>query len=107
MVRKLLKTCMSPKATALTIKFPLLCSHLFRIDEIKWRNLTGHTKYGDQYDEASCKICPSGVWNPKADHPELTTGDDIIDVLNEEIFTYAKQKLALVNIYIKDPVVTR
>ena len=104
-VRKLLKSCSSSKASALTSKFPTLCSRLFRIRPDKRANLTLHTRYGGQYDESKCRICPGGNWNPRVDHPELNA--DEVEGLNREVFEYAKQNLALVNIYIKDPVVTR
>ena len=67
--------------------------------------MTLHTKYGDVYDESKCLICPKGVWNPRVDHPEMSP--DQVQALNNQIFDYAKQNLALVNVYIKDPVVTR
>ena len=103
--RKVPKNNPPAKATALTSKFPTLCARLFRIDPDKRANLTQHTRYGGQYDESRCRICPGGDWNPRLHHPELKA--DEVEAINREVFEYAKQNLALVNVYIKDPVVTR
>ncbi len=72
------------------------------------------------------QICSRGYWNPSVDHPNLlrplteserlamrpnpitsNNPETLSDLIREELFIYAKRNLALVNVYIKDPVVTR
>ena len=75
------------------------------------------------------RICSRGYWDPATDHPHLldpvapSTDNNATDatsrgrsikkpatvdqLLREELFLYAKKNMALVNVYIKDPVVTR
>ena len=50
-VYKLIKTCSTVKAAALTDAFPTICAHLSFIPKHKKQNLNG--------------ICPKGVWNPE------------------------------------------
>ncbi len=78
------------------------------------------------------RICSRGYWDPAKDHPRLLelqeeVGEDagadwsrwrggdgsnrttasLDQLIREELFLYAKRNMALVNVYIKDPVVTR
>ena len=53
-VNKLLRTCSTMKAAALTDKFPFICQHL-----------------GLMRNRSPLDICPLGYWNPVSDHPEL------------------------------------
>lgn len=84
---KLLRTCSTVKAAALTDKFPFICRHL--------RLIKNHSA-----------ICPSGYWNPSTDHPELlepevANGSTVAELIRKEMFVYAKSNMALVNVYIK------
>jgi hypothetical protein len=87
-IKKLLRTCSTMKAAALTNKFPTICKHLKLI------------KNKDQ-------ICPKGYWNAGIDHPELmvrsseTSEATVAELLRTELFHYAKSNMALVNVYIK------
>ena len=51
-------------------------------------------------------ICTLGYWNPSKDHPELLTitddiGRSISALIQDELYIYAKNNMALVNVYIK------
>ena len=51
-------------------------------------------------------ICTLGYWNPSKDHPELLTktddnGRSIAALIQDELYIYAKNNMALVNVYIK------
>ena len=89
-IHKLLRTCSTMKAAALTDKFPYICQHL-RI-----------MRKGQKKD-----ICPLGYWNPAVDHPELmvNASEDptktVAQLIRTEMFHYAKSNMALVNVYIK------
>ena len=83
---------LSLQASALGNHFPHICDHLA---------LLGNPE----------KICSKGYWNPSLDHPHLLKplkdGMTLDHLIREEMFHYAKKNMALVNVYIKDPVVTR
>lgn len=86
----LFRTCNSEKRTFLDSKFPTLCRNIERVShsvEIYLRQ----------------KLCEDLKWEPRK------WVVDMINVRNleEDIFLYAKKNLAVVNVYIKDPVVTR
>ncbi len=74
------------------------------------------------------RICSRGYWDPASDHPALLSNREVIPegdgfgggggggngtaatatldwLLREELFRYAKKNMALVNVYIKDPVI--
>ena len=47
-----------------------------------------------------------GYWNPSKDHPELESktnekGRSIAALIQDELYIYAKNNMALVNVYIK------
>ena len=51
-------------------------------------------------------ICTLGYWNPIKDHPELVSktnekGRSIAALIQDELYIYAKNNMALVNVYIK------
>ena len=51
-------------------------------------------------------ICTMGYWNPSKDHPELESktnekGRSIAALIQDELYIYAKNNMALVNVYIK------
>lgn len=89
-VIKLLRTCSTMKAAALTDKFPHICQHLRLIRNNQKKD-----------------ICPLGYWNPSVDHPELLANStvdpskSVAELIRKEMFHYAKSNMALVNVYIK------
>ena len=89
-INKLLRTCSTVKAAALTDKFPFICQHLKMIRNNQKKD-----------------ICPKGYWNPSVDHPELLVAapenpnKSVAELIRKEMFHYAKSNMALVNVYIK------
>ena len=96
-VLKLKRTCSSRKRAFLDTKFPNVCKNIEsvenRISEENGEGGGGVCKHSLEWD-------PPGMWNFSRD-------DADIKALEEDIFIYAKLNLAVVNVYIKDPVVTR
>ena len=84
---KLQKTCHSWKREALTEKYPDLCSTIREVNE-------------------SVNICPN-IRNSSLLNPILFRLNGTILKLRDELFVYARDNLAVVNIYIKDATVTK
>ena len=86
---KLQKTCKSLKREALTEKYPDMCSTLKEVKE-------------------SLKICPHRELNASAKlDPILFKLNGSLLKLRDELYVYARDNLAVVNIYIKDATVTK
>ncbi|CAB4068103.1 ASICN [Lepeophtheirus salmonis] len=89
---KLVRTCNSRKKIFLTEKFPTVC------DNIKL--VSNKSGVRDSH------LCQNrNIWEPNRELG-LSTNDTAVFNLEENIFQYAKKNLAVVNVYIKDPVVT-
>ena len=84
---KLQKTCRGWKREALTEKYPDLCNTIREVNE-------------------SVNICPN-IQNSTLLNPILFRLDGKILKLRDELFVYARDNLAVVNIYIKDATVTK
>ena len=84
---KLQRTCQSWKREALTEKYPDLCSTIREVNE-------------------SVNICPN-IRNSSLLNPILFRLNGTILKLRDELFVYARDNLAVVNIYIKDATVTK
>ena len=84
---KLQITCQGWKREALTEKYPDLCHTIREVNE-------------------SVNICPK-VQNSTLLNPILFRLDGSILKLRDELFKYARDNLAVVNIYIKDATVTK
>ncbi len=82
-VAKLVKTCQGWKRPELDDRYPRMCERLSAINST-----------GDVYDRSGIKLCKA-----------IRSARD--DTLIDSLHAYARQNLALVNIYIKQPVVTR
>ena len=89
---KLTKTCASEKKEFLVNKFPNVCVN---IDQLMVR-----------LDSLGMVLCENLRWDPVRLW-NFSRNDTGIKLLEEDIFYYAKMNLAVVNVYIKDPVVTR
>ena len=90
---KLNRTCHSEKEVFLVAKFPTVCKNIKSFSE-KIRM------------ELNVSICEDMRW----DHVRrwgFRRNDEEMRNLEDDIFQYAKKNLAVVNVYIKDPVVTR
>jgi hypothetical protein len=93
-LEKLHRTCNSVKREILdrNEKYQHLC---ISIQAILNMTITGEDVVG----------CENNKWNPRA--LGLDKKDPALKKLEDLLFVYAKHNLAVVNIYIKDPVVTR
>ena len=89
---KLVRTCSSEKRLFLVSKFPTVCVNIDRVLA--------------RLSETNYSLCRGLQWDPVRLWNFSQADEDVIR-LEEEIFQYAKQNLAVVNVYIKDPVVTR
>jgi hypothetical protein len=86
---KLQKTCKSWKQEALTMKYPDLCSTIVKVKE-------------------SIVICPVRFANTSVIlDPILFRLNGSLLKLRDELYLYARDNLAVVNIYIKDATVTK
>ena len=86
---KLQKTCKSWKREALTMKYPDLCSTIVKV-------------------KASIVICPVRFANTSVLlDPILFRLNGSLLKLRDELYLYARDNLAVVNIYIKDATVTK
>ena len=86
---KLQKTCKSWKREALTMKYPDLCSTIVKVKE-------------------SIVICPVRYANTTVIlDPILFRLNGSLLKLRDELYLYARDNLAVVNIYIKDATVTK
>ncbi len=91
-VAKLWRTCESKKKVFLEAKFPKVCKALAKVKE--------------RAQPAGVSVCGSDLrWDPIRLWGFSPTDADVIN-LEEIVFQYAKHNLAVVNVYIKDPVVT-
>jgi len=84
------RTCNSEKRTFLEVKFPSLCTNI----EIVSVEIEKHRGQ---------RVCDDLKWEPRRWGISSLHAKN----LEEDIFIYAKKNLAVVNVYIKDPVVTR
>lgn len=93
--RKLVSTCRSYKNATLQERYPNMCQILFR-NETQLCKGDNATAAGDEEEEDSLRRLQ--------DHQNSLAADrELVSVL----FRYARENLALVNIYIKDPAVTQ
>lgn len=97
-LKKLNRTCHSEKAVFLTNKFPDVCANIARISE--------RLQVNPRLPREQQALCDDFRWNPVRFWGFQPKDPDIFR-LEEDIFQYAKKNLAVVNVYIKDPVVTR
>lgn len=93
-LQKLNRTCNSEKRTFLIAKFPTVCQNIRIVFQ----------RVSDIGENSS--LCRALKWDPVRLWDFNRTDPDIAR-LEEDIFHYAKQNLAVVNVYIKDPVVTQ
>ena len=90
---KLNRTCHSEKAAFLIAKFPTVCNNIQRFSEIIMAKM-------------NLPLCKDLRWDMIRRWGVTLNSSNLKD-LEEDIFQYAKKNLAVVNVYIKDPVVTR
>jgi len=90
-MEKLKRTCNSVKYEMVKSKFPRLCQSIQEVQNVSLA--------------MNKDICWMKKWNPSL--VGLNSTDPRIVELEDQLFIYAKHNLAVVNIYIKEPVVTR
>ncbi|TRY72690.1 hypothetical protein TCAL_05397 [Tigriopus californicus] len=93
-LQKLNRTCNSEKRAFLIAKFPTVCHNI----RVVFQRVSDIGENGS--------LCRALKWDPVRLWDFNRTDADIAR-LEDDIFQYAKQNLAVVNVYIKDPVVTQ
>jgi hypothetical protein len=101
---KLRKTCSSPKRAFLVAKLPTVCDNIERIVSRIAQGVRNASSY--ESPAAVPIVCTDLEWDPVRIYGFQREDRDLVD-MEEDIFVYAKKNLAVVNVYIKDPVVTR
>jgi len=91
-VKKLERTCKSMKYEMIVKKFPKLCEAIKSVQD-------------GLAEQDKKKFCQNHKWDPSS--LGFNSSDKRILELEKALFDYSKHNLAVVNIYIKEPVVTR